>query len=70
MKVNRFLENKGKIKDICIEHEVDISVGASMYAQDLGLSNYNGELDEFMEQVRFYQNHATLSLDDFFIGGE
>lgn len=51
MKDNRFHENRKELYAICLEQNVDISVGCSMLAKEKGWKEYGKEEREFKLHV-------------------
>lgn len=61
---NRFYLNRREIGRIGRENNVDVSVASSMLASEKKWTGYVNEMNDWMEEVRKYAMHKTLTIAD------
>ena len=61
---NRFYLNRKEIAKIGRERNVDVSVASSMIASEKGWTGYTAEMNDWMDEVRKYAMHKTLTIAD------
>lgn len=63
---NRFYQNRMAIKALCDKRNVTVDVGSRMYAQQMGWTDYVGDLNEWDALCIKYMRSKDKGLADLF----
>lgn len=64
-KENIFYKNRMRIKEISQKEHCDAGIASSMFASEAKINN-PAAMNEWMEIMKKYQRHKTLTLADLF----